>query len=136
MSKDALADRTMTTTIPRIDPYRHRHQRAITYLLDFQDCLHQRMTGQPATHSEAAELARALVAVRQQLRKERMQADPKPVDVVQSSKARVEMRAIDIPCEATNQAPTPTPSATSEANSLDEPSTNPPCCTTPPERPA
>ena len=53
----------------------------MTRLLDAEDVIHQRLCALPATNREAAELARALVVIRQQIRREQMKPDAKPVDV-------------------------------------------------------
>lgn len=66
---------------PRPDKNFSRHRRGLTHLLDAEDVIHQRLTECACTHSEAAELARALVQIRQQVRREQMKPDAKPIDV-------------------------------------------------------
>ena len=71
----------LSLVAPSPDPYGHRSRRGLTHLLDTEDVIHQRLTQLPCSNKEAAELARALCATRQAIRREQMKPDPKPVEV-------------------------------------------------------
>jgi hypothetical protein len=94
---DANPERQTWLTEPRPDPTNHRARRGLTHLLDTEDILHNRMTNLPCTHGEAAKLACALVSVRQQIRREQMKPDAKPIDV--SLEVRRPIRQLTGPVE-------------------------------------